>query len=245
MAARARTASTSEREKRQAAEREAGAAAGAAERAERDLAAVQQAIVAVNGSHPGAGAGGGGRAVYAPAPLFRHVLSSGGRLTPAAWCWKQKPFWKSWETRYIVMDGAALKIYASEAAFLANNQDWRGGSLPNLAGFEVSKAPHGKHGPALLMRHSIDEQSHAFFQFQDESTRDEIYAACANVAEGREWSVSCVQGEGVSLAAEPERGGSSWRIPMTDIQGWEEVGAQTDKVKFTGLTQNSQVDPAV
>ena len=70
MAARARTASTSEREKRQAAEREAGAAAGAAERAERDLAAVQQAIVAVNGSHPGAGAGGGGRAVYAPAPLY-------------------------------------------------------------------------------------------------------------------------------------------------------------------------------
>ena len=174
----ARTASAQQRE---AAERETDAGEQAVVQDDRELAMVRQ---------EGRPCLGGTALQFVP-NAFYHVVSVGGFPAPAAWCWKQRPTWKSWETRYVVLDGTALQVFATEGDFSASATDVaaaRGSSVPDLTGYVVAKAPRGKHGPSLQLQHSQYEYGQALFQFDSEVTRDAMYTACKNVAAGRAWN---------------------------------------------------------
>jgi hypothetical protein len=123
---------------------------------------------------------GGGRAP-APAPAAAPVRPEPeGRPLLAAQCWKQKPKWKSWEERYVVLRGAALDVYATEAEFRANPLGTRGSSIPDLARFEVAADAAGRHGPGLVLRNPgfKYELSHDAMRHYTIQPLVELYGGC-------------------------------------------------------------------
>ena len=230
-----RTQSATERRLRQAAERATYERELAVAQDERELAMVQQRIAALKTGPPTepAAEGGSGGALFAPSTCYHLLPAADGRLQPAAWCWKQKPKWRSWETRYVVLDGLALRVYASKTEFGGSPGAWRGSSITDLSGFAVAKAPRGKHGPALQLQHAAYQYGEALLQFDCEATRDAMHAACTNVAAGRPWDSARPEGAAAETGrSEALLAAVASQQPPPPRSGWPSVNMFKQKALY-------------
>lgn len=142
---------------------------------------------------------------------------------PSGSCYKQKPTLRTWEKRFVRIQGRSLNFYANEDA-----ETPRGSSIADVTGCVVTTPPvsfalsRSNWFKIELSRADLMGAGTTSFCFADESLRDIFATSLRNLSEGREWNAD--DGHSMlSRSASASLVGCIARTPKSGRKGWPNV----------------------